>query len=239
MVTKKPRPLPLWSFKCFSIHYNTMNTFAQKQIFAQRKLAGTRNVPRLPRSNQNRSRAGAPVKKRVPAANALNAVLPLLSAPAASVGATEGWAMLAIISAGACVNFGRRLYKARKEVPGIPGPSKLVPLGPKTRVEDKNPFREEGVDDDEFRRVTTEVGKRKAEREERYYIRPALGEVPGIVLVPNDFKYKMNRNTPPLLASLGAAMVFAALAMNSCMEGREAEKRAAVQQQADAGQERF
>ena len=66
-------------------------------------------------------------------------------------------AIAALVSTASTLFFGIRAYKTRRKIPGIVGPSGLVPL--RFRKEGKNgenPFRDEGVSDEEYARIKKE-----------------------------------------------------------------------------------
>ncbi|MCP4646704.1 MAG: hypothetical protein GY852_03080 [bacterium] len=131
-------------------------------------------------------------------------------------------AIAAMVSAASTVFFGVRAYKTRRKVPGIIGPSGLVPSKSKRDIRNANPFPEL-VGDDEFARIRKEMriwGIKN--RKEKYYLH-MNAENMDVRLVPRDFKYTFNKNTLPALASLFAAMAFTAL----CLAGKEYPVKAA------------
>jgi hypothetical protein len=116
-------------------------------------------------------------------------------------------AVAAMISAASTVSFGINAYKTRREVPGIIGPSGLVPLN--HRKDEGNPFRNDGVSDEEYARIRKEThvwGKKN--RKERYMIHMDVNTL-DVSLNPTDFQFTFNKNTLPLVASIGATMAFA------------------------------
>lgn len=118
-------------------------------------------------------------------------------------------AVAAMVSAASTLFFGIRAYKTRRKVPGIIGPSGLVPLS--SRKDEGNPFRNEGVSDDEYARIRKEThvwGKKK--RKERYMFHMDANNME-VSLNPTDFKFTFNKNTLPLLASIGAILAFSGL----------------------------
>ncbi len=118
-------------------------------------------------------------------------------------------AVAAIASAASTVIFGVKAYKTRRNVPGIIGPSGLVPLN--HRKDEGNPFRNDGVSDDEYVRIRKEThvwGKKN--RKERYMIHMDVNTL-DVSLNPTDFQFTFNKNTLPLVASIVATMAFASL----------------------------
>ena len=116
-------------------------------------------------------------------------------------------AIAAIASAASTVIFGRKAYKTRRKVPGIIGPSGLVPLN--HRKNEGNPFRKDGVSDEEYARIRKEThvwGKKN--RKERYMIHMDMNTL-DVGLNPTDFQFTFNRNALPLVASIVATMAFA------------------------------
>jgi len=143
-------------------------------------------------------------------------------------------AIAAIASAAATAIFGVRAYKTRRKVPGIVGPSGLVPSD--SRVLDfkknPNPFPEL-VSDEEFERIRKETRIFFVKnRKERYYLHMDA-ESMDVRLVPRDFKYTFNKNTLAFMASLVAALAFTALHLAGKEVPVQTAEPAKVEQKAD------
>lgn len=225
------------------IHISNNQRFSRMKGNAQRALSAVQS------RMQKRARANTPVLKAgmngTP--NAWAAAVPLVTVPflAActktntfeggtktkwqmvaeakggnnSFGTTEVLAALAIVSAAAFVGFTVNGFRTRREVPGIVGPSGLVPVGPR-KDKKGNPFQDV-VTDDEYARIRKETriwGLKN--KKERYYLSMSA-ETLDVTLVPIDFKYTFNRNTLPALVSLCAAMAAGGAALNKIAEGKE------------------
>ena len=126
---------------------------------------------------------------------------------------------LTIISAVAFAWFTFDGIRTKRKVPGIIGPSGLVPTKFR-KDEGTNPFPE-FVTAAEFARIRKEVGLwGKKNRKEKYSLQIDVNTFE-LSLVPNDFKYTFNKNMLPALLSLGAAMLFFALWASSVVDEKE------------------
>ncbi len=118
-------------------------------------------------------------------------------------------AIATIVSAASTLFFGVRAFKTRRKIPGSVGPSGLVPL--ELRKDEGNPFHNEGISDEEYARIRKEThvwGKKK--RKERYMFHMDVNSMK-VGLTPTDFKHTFNKNTLPLMVSIGAVLAFSAL----------------------------
>ena len=142
-------------------------------------------------------------------------------------------AVAAMISAASTVSFGRKAYKTRRKVPGIIGPSGLVPL--KLRKDEGNPFRKDGVSDEEYARIRKEThvwGKKN--RKERYMFHIDMNSL-DVSLNPTDFKFTFNKNTLPLVASIVATMAFATALLYLNAPAEKPAEPAKIEQKAENG----
>ena len=127
--------------------------------------------------------------------------------------------VLAVISAVAFVWFTIDGIRTKRKVPGIIGPSGLVPSEYR-KGEGTNPFPE-FITTEEFARIKRERdiwGKKN--RKEKYSLHTELNTFE-VSLVPDDFKHTFNKNAIPALVSLGAAMLFFALWANGVADAKE------------------
>ena len=128
--------------------------------------------------------------------------------------------VLAVISAVAFVWFTIDGLRSRRKVPGIIGPSGLVPSEYRKDESNNNPFPEL-VTTNEFARIKAERGIwGKKKRKEKYCLHMEMNNFE-VSLVPNDFKFTFNKNAVPALVSLGAAMLFFALWANGVADAKE------------------